>query len=397
MSYLYNRPDWGFTLAYAPVRHLLRLYTESSAHMSNLLTRLTVVHSPDPDVQRRGRVLIIISLAMAAIAVAYLPVGLASINPVSAIMTLIVATGVFVGAAILGRLGRVNWGAWLVIGCTIVAILASIANSANSPGSPFYMVLAVLLAGVLLPPVHIWSVLVIAVLGEALVFSMLPEEVRSQRIWIQTMQGVPLLLVIVSVISFVSSRGVDLALKAAREARSEAEMAREELAQANAGLEVKVVERTAELQRVLEAQQATTAELQASLAAQQELNRIIAELSVPVIPVTDDTLVVPIVGAMDSTRADLLIGEILRQVEQSRARTIILDVTGVPIVDTQVAAILLQVAQATNLMGTATMLCGIRPEVAQALVHLGVELSILRTRSTLQDALAELRIGREHV
>ncbi|HMQ34810.1 MAG TPA: STAS domain-containing protein, partial [Chloroflexaceae bacterium] len=145
--------------------------------------------------------------------------------------------------------------------------------------------------------------------------------------------------------------------------------------------------RTAALRQVAEEQRVAAAELRASLQAQQDLNRIVAELSVPVIPVSASTLIVPLVGNIDSARADQVLSSVLDRVEGSGARTVVLDVTGVAVVDTHVAGALLRVAQATALMGTRTVLAGIRPEVAQALVGLGVDLSDLHTVATLQEAL----------
>ncbi len=108
----------------------------------------------------------------------------------------------------------------------------------------------------------------------------------------------------------------------------------------------------------------------------------------PIIPVTRDALVVPLVGAIDSSRAGQLLDDLLTMIERMRARTIFLDVTGVAIVDTQVAASLLQIAAAARLMGAEAVLVGIRPEVAQTLVGLGVDLETIHTVASLQEGLA---------
>ncbi len=171
-----------------------------------------------------------------------------------------------------------------------------------------------------------------------------------------------------------------------------AERMQAELAQANAGLEERIAGRTSELQQALAAQQALAEELRQSLAAQQELSQLIIDLSLPVIPVREGTVVVPISGAIDSTRAEKLTRSVLDAIQQRSTHTVILDITGVPIVDTQVAQALVRTASASRLMGAETILVGIRPEVAQTLIGLGIHLG-LRTAATLQEGL-ELSVRR---
>jgi Amt family ammonium transporter len=114
----------------------------------------------------------------------------------------------------------------------------------------------------------------------------------------------------------------------------------------------------------------------------------LAELSTPLIPITDQTLVMPLIGAVDSQRAQHVFDTLLRGVERSRARTVILDITGVPIIDAQVAGVLLQIAQGTRLLGAQMLLTGIRPDVAETLIGLGVDLQGIVTYGTLQDGVA---------
>jgi rsbT co-antagonist protein RsbR len=114
----------------------------------------------------------------------------------------------------------------------------------------------------------------------------------------------------------------------------------------------------------------------------------IREMSVPVLPLTPTTLLMPIVGALDTERLRLLQEQALRAIEQSASRYILLDITGIPILDTQVAQGLLKVIQAARLMGTEIILVGIRPEVAQSVIGLGIQLGDVVTRSTLQSGIA---------
>lgn len=120
------------------------------------------------------------------------------------------------------------------------------------------------------------------------------------------------------------------------------------------------------------------------IAAQQAALR---ELSTPLIPVADDVVVMPLIGAVDSARAQQVIETLLTGVGDLRARVAILDITGVSVVDTQVANGLVRAAQAVKLLGANVILTGIRPEVAQTLVQLGVDLTGIVTRGSLKDGI----------
>jgi rsbT co-antagonist protein RsbR len=113
----------------------------------------------------------------------------------------------------------------------------------------------------------------------------------------------------------------------------------------------------------------------------------ILELSTPVIQVWDKVLALPIIGTLDSGRAARLTESLLEKIAEQQAEVIILDISGVPAIDTQVAQHLLRTVQAATLMGAVSILCGVRPETAQAMVHLGITLGQLRSRNTLRDAL----------
>jgi rsbT co-antagonist protein RsbR len=117
---------------------------------------------------------------------------------------------------------------------------------------------------------------------------------------------------------------------------------------------------------------------------------LLQELSTPVIPLTDSILVLPLVGSIDTRRAQQLLETVLERIAETGAQTLLLDITGVPIIDTHVAQVLIQISNAARLLGARIALTGIRPEVAQALVGLGVELQNMVTYSTLQRGLGDL-------
>jgi anti-anti-sigma regulatory factor len=151
--------------------------------------------------------------------------------------------------------------------------------------------------------------------------------------------------------------------------------------------ELMIAQRTADLQQALAEVQARAEEQARLLAQVQEQEVTIRDLSVPVIPITATTLIMPLVGTLNQERLRLLQVRALQALERTAVRTLILDITGVPVVDSRMAQGLLTVVQTTQLLGTETVLVGIRPEVAQTLVGLGLYLEGMRTFSDLQSAL----------
>jgi rsbT co-antagonist protein RsbR len=122
-----------------------------------------------------------------------------------------------------------------------------------------------------------------------------------------------------------------------------------------------------------------------ALRAQQAALR---ELSTPLIPITEGLVVMPLVGAIDTARAQQIMETLLEGIAAQQAETAILDITGVRVVDTQVADALLRAAQAAMLLGARVILTGISGEVAQALVHLGADMRGIQTLSNLQSGIA---------
>lgn len=108
------------------------------------------------------------------------------------------------------------------------------------------------------------------------------------------------------------------------------------------------------------------------------------ELSASLIPVFDKISVMPLVGTIDTERAKLIMENLLEGVVKQRAEVVLIDITGVPVVDTMVAHHIIQAADAVRLVGAKCMLVGIRPEIAQTIVALGIDLEEFTTTSTLR-------------
>jgi predicted ATPase/GAF domain-containing protein/tRNA A-37 threonylcarbamoyl transferase component Bud32 len=183
----------------------------------------------------------------------------------------------------------------------------------------------------------------------------------------------------------------------------------DELRVNNEQLEVQVAQRTEQLRETNERLLSRTAELhdandrlvrelnererteQARAALQEEVIRMqramLEELSTPLIPITDRILVMPLIGSMDRERAQHILATVLHGAQRHRAAAVIIDITGMRQVDSGVASALINTAGALRLLGTHTVLTGIQAEVAQTLVGLGIDLSRLVIRSTLQSGI----------
>jgi rsbT co-antagonist protein RsbR len=136
----------------------------------------------------------------------------------------------------------------------------------------------------------------------------------------------------------------------------------------------------------------TLAEAQRQLAEREQAlsdqSLLIQELSAPIVPIHEGVLVLPLVGAVDSRRASQIMESALEQIVAYQADVLILDITGVPIVDTGVANYILQMARAVTLLGSKVVLVGIGAEIAQTIVQLGVDLRDMTTLANLQAGIA---------
>ena len=117
---------------------------------------------------------------------------------------------------------------------------------------------------------------------------------------------------------------------------------------------------------------------------QQEL----LELSTPVVKLWDGVLALPMIGTLDSARTQVVMESLLQRIVDTGSEIAIIDITGVPTVDTLVAQHLLKTVTAIRLMGADCIISGVRPQIAQTIVHLGIDLTGITTKATLADALA---------
>ena len=226
--------------------------------------------------------------------------------------------------------------------------------------------------------------LITIVLGLGIVISalvILIQSMASQAV------GAPLRALLAGVRSFAAG---DMSTRVAVRRHDEVG----ELAEAFNEMAARIQRQTESLVR-LEVVEAARAEAEAArlaiaeqLATIEAQRAVIRDMSVPILPLTETTLVMPLVGSLDTERIRLVQEQALQTVARTSARHLILDVTGVPVVDTQVAQGLIQVVRAARLLGTEVLLVGIRPEMAQAIVGLGINLGDVATYSTLESGIA---------
>jgi rsbT co-antagonist protein RsbR len=131
-----------------------------------------------------------------------------------------------------------------------------------------------------------------------------------------------------------------------------------------------------------------------ALAFVEERERVIKEqqqamlaLSTPVLQIRDQILVLPLIGTIDSARAAQIVEQLLNSIVDTQASVVIIDITGVPVIDTSVANHLIKTVQAAKMLGADTIITGISPANAQTLVTLGVDLSMMTTRGTLRSGV----------
>lgn len=135
--------------------------------------------------------------------------------------------------------------------------------------------------------------------------------------------------------------------------------------------------------------QAYSRSLEQAIEQQRQLSETVRRMSLPVLPIADQIIVLPLIGTIDDERARDLAAAILAGIGTYRASVILLDLTGVPLVDDVVAQVLVQAINAARLLGARTLLVGISPELAQTFVHIGADLHHTMVSATLQSGLLQ--------
>ncbi|HEU4322741.1 MAG TPA: STAS domain-containing protein [Roseiflexaceae bacterium] len=355
--------------------------------MSMLLARwLTIQHS-DEDIRRRGRTLVILCTCLIVVSLLAIPVMLSQPNQQSSLVSIGASILVFLTILLLARAGWVTAAAALLVGVWLLLMVGGPLVRREVLSAPIFVAGAILLAGVTMRPWAVAPVLAICLATLFLVLGPIAREPQPPLSPVFLVRSGTLLCLVAALIAAVGSTASSRALDEARAAREAAERAASERDRLNATLEAQVADRTAALEAALRQVQ-QHADRQAALLNEVAQHRTaIRALSVPVLPVDRDTLVLPLIGALDSARLAEVQEQALDAIQRVRAQFLILDITGTPVVDSQVAQGLIAIVHGARLLGAQVWLVGIRPEVAQAIVGLGLDLSDIPTFSSLQNAL----------
>lgn len=336
--------------------------------------------------------LAISSAALAALIVFLAALGVNPTGGVPATGAIIVMLTSMAGVVMLRR-GRFRLAALTASGGLVGAVFFVTVIYGYPAATPFLLVtlIPVILTGLLVETRRLIAITAASGLIPALILLLKPAIAPFVAV-VQppgdlTVIAVALFLLVLFVVATI----IALFGPVLRQSLVAALMREQELDQLRASLETTVQERTAELQEALRTVEQREAQLQQTLADLRASQEAIRELSAPVLPVLPGVLVAPLVGAIDEARAAVFVSNVLHSIEREWAHHVIFDITGVPLVDTQVARMILQAAEAARLLGAQVIVVGIRPEVAQTVVGLGVALERMRTFANLQQAISALR------
>lgn len=355
--------------------------------MRRWLDWLLTVNSPDENIRRRGRNIIYIILGLLVLML-FIAVAWTIITPVSIIFVFatVLPTLTYFGMLMLVRRGYVDTAAVIIFMMQLTVSVYILTSSFEQPWSVMMLITPLLFASVSLRAWQIW----IAFIAIAIARVFINTQTRDTTTDILIFQIIT--FAVFTLMLFLGTRSLEQSLQQSDELRHVAEGSSNALAAANDNLEQAVNNRTADLQHALsdvrERELRLTQTLQ-KLSVSQELVR---SLSAPIIPILPSVIVVPLAGILDGEQAQRLMQQVLERISAQRSRDLILDITGVPIMDSHVANVVIQIAQAVKLLGTRTLLVGVRPEVAQTLVALNIEFGDLEIFADLQDAVLS-RLG----
>jgi rsbT co-antagonist protein RsbR len=329
-----------------------------------MLSRFFSISATDSDTIERGKLLKGLTLLIA------LATGISLISFVANANVFLISTNslilaLCVGVFALAHTGRVNIGGLLLTLLTLCPIVITSWNGNQSmeASTPMYIV-PILIAALIIGST---SVMWLSVITVGILF--MPFLVGRQP-W--STFSAPSLLIIVLITSqiWLIIYRLERALGRARRDATAAQAAQQELTTQQAAL------------------QTSNQELTSANTQMSALLSLVRDLETPTIPLLDGVLVLPLVGHVDTRRAAQLTESVLTAVHQQRARTVIIDITGVSTVDTAVAQRIEQLAQAVRMLGAQVVLSGIRAEIAQTMVVQGINFTGIATTGRLQDGVA---------
>jgi len=354
--------------------------------MTDIFHKLLDIRHSDEESRQRGRNIVIIALGLLVI---NLIVSIMIIVGFTELFSLLVATflAVLLYAVIvfLTRRGSIDLGGWLTVE---TALFGTTVASFVNPDRPVFVFLTIplVLAATLLrfrDVIVVFGLVLLALGSLALFAESTVITITSQQFLITS----TILCGFITVISFVQSFGNEVLHRRLQTALQQTQQSAHKLQQLNAELDRRVTLQTETLHMALQELEERSRQQDQLLTEVIAQRDVIRQLSVPVLPVGPATLVMPLIGTIDRDRLTTIQQQALTAIGQQHARWLILDVTGVPVIDTEVAGGLIQLVQSVRLLGADVVLVGVRPEVAQTMVSLSIELPITHVYSDLASAI----------
>jgi len=351
---------------------------------------VTTVHHSHADTRRRSATLIVICCALVIICfIAFFLFMVLNANIIGQILSLSFAA-LTASVVFIARKGYFAVSAGMLFAILLAVPTVPIIEAQGINAEPIYYLMTPLIAAAILRPRYIWMMTGATMLLMFLVLTNIAQNPLEDLHGQALVRNVLIVAGVAALTGTVNASNTSRALATAEGSRAELEQTARELEQINIELENRVAERTDSLANNLRISQEREEQLRKIVAENEQQRLIIREMSVPIIPISETTCVMPLIGALDTSRISQVQEQALRAIEHSRTRRLILDITGVPVVDNQVAQGFIKVVQAARMLGAEVMLVGIRPEVAQAIIGLGVDLHDIQTFSDLQLALNQL-------
>jgi anti-anti-sigma regulatory factor len=340
----------------------------------NGLARLITIQHPDPHVRRRGRSLAIIVLMMIALSFLLIPLVFIGGMQLSGVLAVGLSLLIYGLTLSLAHRGRVTLGGWIAAMCVTAGVTGSTFGEPSMVPAVTYsglvfLAFSILIVSMVMPSARVWWALLInlAALAAAVVLNR-NVSLADPGVVVVVILSV-ILLIGVACLAYLGTRMTEQALYTA-------EVNEQRTTEALAQTEMQA--------RALEAQAAALVE------AEQRQRDLVATLETPTVAVADGVLLAPIIGTIDSARAQQITARLLRDTSAQRVNLLIIDIAGVTLVDTAVAKALIQTIQAVRLLGCEVVLTGITATVATTLTHLGIALDGVQTLRSPQDVLMTL-------
>lgn len=343
--------------------------------------------------RRNAMLLATMELGVAAVALLLLPLSWfttrSSGGPLISTTLLVLTIVLALSALAMLRRGRLQGSALLMAGMLVAVLSIFLYGSTLSGGGVilFAYALPIAIGGMLAGRRGVVLTCASTVAGVSLAALLIAMGAPGAGFSVQAGDRTLSSLISFAVLVGLLGLFIEILRTQVREALAARRSREQELEQLSRRLEQAVRERTADLEIALGALEQRADEAERLVAENSSQREAIRALSVPVLPLDGRTLVMPLVGELDAERLEAVQAQALAAVEQQAARRLLLDITGVPLIDKDVALSLLRTLAAARLLGAEVVLVGVRPEVAQAMVGLGIDLGALRTSADLQSAL----------